>query len=117
MATRGKAKRVYAEKVNSHTCSFKEHSSEPYLPDELNDCACIEAEIKKPSTNDQTLCLSTEDIMITLRRVNEQKAVGPDNIPGWVLLEYADQLVDVFTNIFSMLLSNHHTYKIIPVPK
>ncbi|KAK3505997.1 hypothetical protein QTP70_003344, partial [Hemibagrus guttatus] len=52
-----------------------------------------------PPPNNQVLCLSKADVKRTLCRVNPQKSVGPD-IPVRVLRECAEQLVDVFTDIF-----------------
>ncbi|KAI4885931.1 hypothetical protein NFI96_031190 [Prochilodus magdalenae] len=51
------------------------------------------------------------------------RAPGPDSIPGRVLRECADQLADVFTDIFNISLSTAvvptciKTTTIIPVPK
>ncbi|KAI4904350.1 hypothetical protein NFI96_009650 [Prochilodus magdalenae] len=53
-----------------------------------------------PPPDDQVLCLTAADVRKTLRRVNPRKAAGPDNIPARVLRECADQLTDVFTDIF-----------------
>ncbi|KAK3523842.1 hypothetical protein QTP70_010453 [Hemibagrus guttatus] len=56
-------------------------------------------------------------------RVNPQKSAGPDNIPGRVLRECAEQLVDVFTDIFNISLSSAvvstclKTMTIVPVLK
>lgn len=60
---------------------------------------------------------------MTLRRVNSWKAPGPDNIPGWVLRDCADQLTCVLTDIFNTSLhqakvpSCFKTTSIIPVLK
>ncbi|KAI4898623.1 hypothetical protein NFI96_006404 [Prochilodus magdalenae] len=56
-------------------------------------------------------------------RLNPRKAAGPDNIPARVLRECADQLTDVFTDIFNISLSSAtvptclKATTIIPVPK
>ncbi|KAK3518362.1 hypothetical protein QTP86_018292, partial [Hemibagrus guttatus] len=76
-----------------------------------------------PPQNDQVLCLSTADVKRTLCRVNPWKSAGPDNIPGRVLRECAEQLADVFTDIFNISLSSTvvptclKTMAIVPVPK
>ncbi|KAK3539575.1 hypothetical protein QTP70_010270 [Hemibagrus guttatus] len=76
-----------------------------------------------PSPEDQVLCLTTADVRKTLCRVNPQKAAGPDNIPGRMLRECAEQLADVFTDIFNISLSSAvvptclKTTTINPVPK
>ncbi|KAK3574928.1 hypothetical protein QTP86_019810, partial [Hemibagrus guttatus] len=76
-----------------------------------------------PPPNDKVLCLSTADMKRTLCRVNPQKSAGPDNIPGTVLRECAEQLADVFTDIFNISLSSVivptclKTMTIVPVPK
>jgi len=36
--------------------------------------------------------------------LNVRKAVSPDNIPGWMLRECADQLTGVLTDIFNISL-------------
>ncbi|KAK3513335.1 hypothetical protein QTP70_012365 [Hemibagrus guttatus] len=75
-----------------------------------------------PPPEDQVLCLTTADVRKTLCRVNSRKAAGPDNIPGRVLRECAEQLADVFTDIFNISLSSAivptclKTTTIIPVP-
>ncbi|KAK3548114.1 hypothetical protein QTP70_004889 [Hemibagrus guttatus] len=50
--------------------------------------------------------LTKADVRKTLCRVNPRKAAGPDNIPGRVLRECAEQLMDVFTDIFNISLSS-----------
>ncbi|KAI4899020.1 hypothetical protein NFI96_007116 [Prochilodus magdalenae] len=56
--------------------------------------------------SDATQWQETADVRKTLRRVNPRKAAGPDNIPARVLRECADQLTDVFTDIFNIYLSS-----------
>ncbi|KAK3515154.1 hypothetical protein QTP70_008163 [Hemibagrus guttatus] len=76
-----------------------------------------------PPPEDQVLCLTMADLRKTLCRVNPWKAAGPDNIPGRVLRECAEQLADAFTDIFNISLSSTivptclKTTTIIPVPK
>eukprot|EP00061_Rhincodon_typus_P016256 g44371.t1 len=41
---------------------------------------------------------------IGLLGVNPRKATGPDSVPGRVLRSYADQVVEVFTNIIKLSL-------------
>ncbi|KAK3569400.1 hypothetical protein QTP86_027946, partial [Hemibagrus guttatus] len=104
--------------------------SDASLPDALNDFyARFEAQnnvaVKKaiPSPNNQVLCLSTTDVRRTLCRVNPRKSAGPDNIPGRVFRECAEQLADVFINIFNISLSSTivptclKTMTIVPVLK
>ncbi|KAK3559192.1 hypothetical protein QTP86_005186 [Hemibagrus guttatus] len=55
-----------------------------------------------PPPNDQVLCLSTADVKRTLCIVNPWKSARLDNIPGKVLRECAEQLADVFTDIFKI---------------
>lgn len=76
-----------------------------------------------PRLDEQPLSLDTAEVRRTLRRVNTRKAAGPDNIPGRVLKECADQLAGVLTDIFNISLSQAvvppclKTATIIPVPK
>ncbi|KAI5085875.1 hypothetical protein C0J45_23573, partial [Silurus meridionalis] len=73
--------------------------------------------------NDQVLCLTTAELRKILCRVNLRKSAGPDNIPGRVFRECAQQLADVFTDIFNISLISTivptclKTMTIVPVPK
>ncbi|KAI5102839.1 gastrula zinc finger protein XlCGF28.1-like [Silurus meridionalis] len=100
------------------------------LPDALNDFYArfevqnnVVARKTIPPPTDQVLCLTTAEVRKTLCRVNPRKAAGPDNIPGRVLRECAEQLADVFTDIFNISLSSNvvptclKTTTIVPVPK
>ncbi|KAK3514687.1 hypothetical protein QTP70_027770 [Hemibagrus guttatus] len=85
--------------------------SDASLPDALNDFYTrfeaqnnVAARKTIPPPNDQVLCLSTTDVKRTLCRVNPRKAAELDNIPGRMLRECAEQLVDVFTDIFNISL-------------
>ncbi|KAK3562006.1 hypothetical protein QTP86_023467, partial [Hemibagrus guttatus] len=104
--------------------------SDASLPDTLNDFYArfeaqnnIAARKTIPPPNDQVLCLSTADVKRTLCRVKLQKSAGPYNISGRVLRECAEQLADVFTDIFNISLSSAivptclKTTTIVPVPK
>ncbi|KAF7692576.1 hypothetical protein HF521_010186, partial [Silurus meridionalis] len=100
------------------------------LPDALNDFYArfevqnnVVARKTIPPPTDQVLCLTTAEVRKTLCRVNPRKSAGPDNIPGRVLRECAEQLADVFTDIFNISLSSNvvptclKTTTIVPVPK
>ncbi|KAK0141960.1 RNA-directed DNA polymerase from mobile element jockey [Merluccius polli] len=145
------AKRLYAQKLNSHFMSDKDPRrlwqgfqnltdykplplrtchSDPSLPNELNDFyarfevnSIIPAQTLPPSPTDQVLQVSTAEVKRVLASVNPRKAAGPDNIPGRVLKDCAEQLSDVFTDIFNTSLSQAavptclKSATIIPVPK
>uniref|UniRef100_A0A669BQX1 Reverse transcriptase domain-containing protein n=1 Tax=Oreochromis niloticus TaxID=8128 RepID=A0A669BQX1_ORENI len=100
------------------------------LPDALNNFYArfdrqndVAARKSTPPQKDQVLCLTTAEVRKTLRRVNPRKAAGPDNIPGRVLRECAEQLADVLTDIFNISLSSavvptcFKATTIVPVPK
>ncbi|KAK2899445.1 hypothetical protein Q8A73_012574 [Channa argus] len=79
---------------------------------------------RKPTPpSDQVLCLTTAEVRKTLCRVNPRKSAEPDNVPGSVLRECAEQLADVFTDIFNISLSSNvvptclKATTIVPVPK
>ncbi|XP_058241455.1 uncharacterized protein LOC131358028 isoform X1 [Hemibagrus wyckioides] len=104
--------------------------SDASLPDVLNSFYArfeaqndVTARKTSPSSEDQVLCLTTADVRKTLHRVNPRKAAGPDNNSGRVLRECAEQLVDVFTDIFNISPSSAvvptclKSTTIIPVPK
>lgn len=76
-----------------------------------------------PPLHDQPLCLSTASVKRTLATINSRKATGPDNIPGRVLKDCAEELKEVFTDVFNTSLkqatvpSCFKAATIIPVPK
>ncbi|KAK3517635.1 hypothetical protein QTP70_013643 [Hemibagrus guttatus] len=118
------------QSINNYRPAPPACDSDASLSDALNSFyAWFEAQnnvtVRKtiPPPEDQVLCLTTADVRNTLCRVNPRKAAGPDNIPGRVLRECAEQLADVFTDIFNMSLSSAviptclKTTTIIPMPK
>lgn len=76
-----------------------------------------------PPPDDQVLLLSTDSVRRSLGKTNVRKAPGPDDIPGRVLRDCAEELTDVFTDIFNTSLSQAvvptclKATAIIPVPK
>jgi len=76
-----------------------------------------------PQQGEEPLNLDVAEGRKTLRRVNPRKAPGPDNIPGQVYKECADQLAGVLTDIFNTWLDQSivpacfQSASIIPVPK
>ncbi|KAI5100825.1 immunoglobulin kappa variable 6-21 [Silurus meridionalis] len=127
------AKRAHAKKIHNHfqdsgdtrrmwqgmqvITNYKTTSPacdrDPSLPDVLNDFYA----------RFEVLCLTTAEVRKTLCRVNPRKSAGPDNIPGRVLRECAEQLADVLTDIFNISLSSNvvptclKTTTIVPVSK
>ena len=69
------------------------------------------------------LSISVHDVRRAFKGLNIRKASGPDNIPGRVLKVCADQLADMYTDIFNLSLSQGvvpDSFKmsiIVPVPK
>ncbi len=51
------------------------------------------------------MTLSPDSMRRSLSRINARKALGPDNIPGRVLRDCAVELIDVFTDIFNISVS------------
>ncbi|KAK3530964.1 hypothetical protein QTP70_007265 [Hemibagrus guttatus] len=127
------AKRTHAQRINGHFQDSRDSQrmwqgiqaityykttpsacdSDASLPDVLNDFYAqfeaqnnVAARKAIPPPNDQVLCLSMADVKRTLCRVNPRKSAGPDNIPGRVLRECAEQLADVFNDIFNISLSS-----------
>ena len=69
------------------------------------------------------ITLSAADVSKTYKQDNIHKAAGPDRLPGRVLRACADQLANVFTDIFNLSLSESviptcfKQTTIVPVPK
>lgn len=119
-------KRHYAQKINNHFFDTKNAKhmwqgiqaltdykvTDACLPNMLtNFYARFEAYNStqsfqsKPTPEKQVLCLTPADVRKMLSRVNPQKAVGPDNVPGRVLRDCANQLADVLTDILNTSMS------------
>ncbi|KAK3552018.1 hypothetical protein QTP70_031593, partial [Hemibagrus guttatus] len=114
------AKRMHAQRIHGH---FQDRGDSWRMWQGIQAQNNVAARKTIPPPNDQVLCLSTADVKRSLGRVNPRKSAGPANIPGRVLRECAEQLVDVFTDIFNISLSSAivpmclKTMTIVPVPK
>ncbi|KAM3843222.1 nuclear pore complex protein Nup107 [Diretmus argenteus] len=143
------AKRLYACKLNSHFTDTKDSrrlwqgfrtitdykpsppqacQNHPTLPDRLNDFyARFEVSNNKPhiplAPSEHVLQVTAAEVHKAFACVNPRKAAGPDNIPGRVVKGCANQLKDVFADIFNVSLSQGvvptclKSATIIPVPK
>jgi hypothetical protein len=104
--------------------------SDVSLPVELNTFyACLkasntEAYMRVPAVlDDCVITHSVADMNQTFEQVNIHKAAGPDGLPGCVLKACADQLSSVFTDIFTLSLTESviptcfKQVTIVPMPK
>ncbi|KAI4893078.1 hypothetical protein NFI96_011541 [Prochilodus magdalenae] len=105
-------------------------SKDPSLPEALNK---FYARFEDPDTppsirltptpGEVPLSVTPAEVRRTLRRINPRESAGPDNIPGRVLQECADQISEVLADIFNVSLTQAavptclKTATIIPVPK
>ena len=55
-----------------------------------------------PSQDACPLFIFAHDVRTAFKGLNIHKASGPDNIPGRVLKACADQLADMYTDIFNL---------------
>ncbi|KAI4881499.1 hypothetical protein NFI96_012321 [Prochilodus magdalenae] len=125
-----RAKAAYALKIQGHFCQdprsmwrgikcitdYKTRdaqcSKDPSLPEALNK---FYARFEDPETppsirltptpGEVPLSVTPAEVRRTLRRINPRKSAGPDNIPGRVLLERADQISEVLADIFNVSLT------------
>lgn len=80
-------------------------------------------EVEKAQDPAPTGNIYRADVRRYFKRINPRKVPGPDGIPGWTLKVCADQLADVFTDIFnlsllqSVVLTCFKKTTIVPVPK
>ncbi|KAI4898094.1 hypothetical protein NFI96_001759 [Prochilodus magdalenae] len=87
-------------------------SKDPSLPEALNK---FYARFEDPDTppsirltptpGEVPLSVTPAEVRRTLRRINPRKSAGPDNIPGRVLRECADQISEVLADIFNVSLT------------
>ncbi len=122
----GKAFRPSLTTSPRHRPATMTHPSQMHSTTFIHGLKCRTTHLHKncpTPPNDQALCLSPADVRKTLSRINPRKAAGPDNIPGRVLKDCAEQLTDVLTDIFNTSLSQAviptclKSTTIIPVPK
>ena len=78
------------------------------LPEELNtfyprfESNSLALEIQEAQEDRCPSVISRADVWRSLKRINIRKAPGPYGIPGRALKVCADQLADVFTDIFNL---------------
>ena len=77
-------------------------SSDASLPEELN---LFYGRFDKDNSVQQPLTLSPADVFAALSRINPRKAAGPDGVPGRVYRACAEQLTEVWTDIFNLSLA------------
>ncbi|XP_034041546.1 uncharacterized protein LOC117523963 [Thalassophryne amazonica] len=79
--------------------------------------------LPQPEVQHQPLTLQLHQVTSTLRRININKAAGPDKVSGRTLKSCADQLAEVFLDIFNLSLQLSmvpvclKSSIIVPVPK
>ncbi|KAI5097400.1 gastrula zinc finger protein XlCGF28.1-like [Silurus meridionalis] len=128
VAQRQSSRSRHPARQANRVSSRQKHSSVRPLVSKCIDDVTISKSIttrsnQKPWMTANVLCLTTAEVRKTLCRVNPRKSAGPDNIPCRVLRECAEQLADVFTDIFNISLSSNFvptclkTTTIVPVPK
>ena len=80
------------------------------LPEDLNtfyarfESSSPAVEIQEAQEDRCPPVISRADVWRSFNRINTRKAPGPDGIPGRALKVCADQLADVFTDIFNLSL-------------
>ena len=90
--------------------------------DPCSQCAATPPQ-PRPASSSQPLNAQAKEVEWMLSRVNPRKASGPDGIPGKVLKACAAELLQVFTTIFNLSLTQStlpaclKSATIIPVPK
>ena len=116
--------------ITDYKSSVQQVSQDPSLPDTLNsffarfDSGSRET-VQLPWTEaeHQPPVLQLHQVSSTLRRINHNKAAGPDGVSGRVLKLCADQLAGVFLDIFNLSLQLASvpvclkSSTIVPVPK
>ncbi|KAI4901454.1 hypothetical protein NFI96_022824 [Prochilodus magdalenae] len=107
-----RAKAAYALKKSRDTSPPRILGAYPSLPEALNK---FYARFEDPDTppsirltptpGEVPLSVTPAEVRRTLRRINPRKSAGPDNIPGRVLRECADQISEVLADIFNVSLT------------
>ena len=105
---------LLASKMNDFFVSVSEHL--PRL-DRNNEAFDVDGQLPDEYVIDLTTTLQA------LRKVKTNKAIGPDNVPAWILKNHANILVGPLTTIFNSSLREGimpETWKsanVIPIPK
>ncbi|KAI3359068.1 hypothetical protein L3Q82_002570 [Scortum barcoo] len=98
--------------LNTTSLAFSRDQTSTSMMEMFEALNSTPAEKEVPRQEETALCLASADVQRTLKRVKTSKAPGPDNIPGRVLRECADQLACVLTDIFNT--SDHIISKLPP---
>ena len=83
-------------------------------------CVC---DLKERTSECADVVIGEEEVLNKFKRVNANKATGPDKIKGKVLKECCYQLTPIFTFLFNCSLQSHaipsvwKTAEVVPVPK
>ncbi|KAF7643800.1 hypothetical protein LDENG_00233000 [Lucifuga dentata] len=118
--------------MTDYKCSNQQISHDRALPDTLNqffarfDTQGSREVVQLPQLEQQqqqSLILQYHQVKSTLRKIDVTNAVGPDRVSGQTLKSCADQLADVFLDIFNLSLQLAvvpiclKSSTIVPVPK
>jgi hypothetical protein len=86
-----------AEEMNSFFARFESQTQ--------HSATSLQPPLQPPSASSTPpLTLEVQDVRRVLSAVNPRKAAGPDGVPGKVLKACANQLSQVFTDIFNQSL-------------
>ncbi len=96
--------------ITDYKNSNQQVSHDPTLPDTLNSFfACFDSlsdrrtvHLPQPEMQQQPIVLQLHQVTSVLRRINTNKAAGPDKVSGRTLNSGADQLASVFLDIFNL---------------
>ena len=122
--------------TNYRACALTPGDSDAALAEELNSffahfesptqhsATSLQPPLQPPSASSTPpLTNEVQDVRRVLSAVNPRKAAGPDGVPGKVLKACANQLSQVFTDIFNLSLEQAvipsclKSATIIPIPK
>ena len=107
---------VFVEDLNSFYCRFDTHDFSQERGQICND-------LEKTAESKTAPEVTVEEVERVFRKVNPNKAMGPDSISGQIIKTFSKELAPVYFQIFNQSLSCHQvpdSWKaatICPVPK
>ena len=106
--TPGDSDAALAEELNSFFARFESQTQ--------HSATSLQPPLQPPSASSTPpLTNEVQDVRRVLSAVNPRKAAGPDGVPGKVLKACANQLSQVFTDIFNRLFSLIYLFSVFEV--
>lgn len=73
--------------------------------------ALTDYKTSNPPPNADTALPGPHQVRVTVKKTNARKTAGPDGVTGQMLKDCAEQLTEIFTNIFNLSVTKRSSIK------